>query len=527
MPKHPAHPKKYVNRIKKSYGESVENLPPHEHTGVPIEPDVKVNLERIWQELGKSDDLVIREIRFERSDQLAAAVIYIDGLSDSAIINSYIFDVLKYSLLGNGEQDGDAVNKTVLAEELLHGIGSIHTVPDMAGLYRNMLSGEAIILLQGSCEAYRADIRQWKGREVTESTNQTSVRGPRESFTETLRINTSLVRRKIKDPRLWLETISVGRVTKTDVTLMYLNGIAKRSVVDEARNRLRAIDIDGVLDGGYIEELIEDERFSLFPTIYNTELPDSVAGQLLEGKVAIMVDGTPNVLIVPSQLVAFFQSTEDYYQRWIYASLLRMLRFISVFISLLLPSMYIAITTFHRDMLPTSLLISLSAQREGVPFPAFVEALLMEITFEILREAGLRMPRAIGQAVSVVGTLVIGQAAVEAGIVSAAMVIVVSVTAISTFTLPAYSMSIPIRILRFLLMGMAASFGLFGIIMGLFVLLLHLCALRSFGEPFMAPFSPFGGSENRDSLVRLPRWFNFNRPSTAQPSNRIRLRKRS
>ncbi|RJE88478.1 spore germination protein [Paenibacillus sp. 1011MAR3C5] len=504
-----------------------------EFESVPIDPKVLANMNRIMQDLGDSDDVVIRDLRQEKSDAIAAAVVYIDGLSDSAVINSFISNLLSRSVQDAGYEEEARRRKEAhetdlasIAEELLFGMGSIRTVSQLADLYRNLLSGEAIILIDGAAYAYRADIRHWKGRDVTESTNQTSVRGPRESFTETLRVNTSLIRRKIKDPRLWLETIAIGRMTKTDVTLIYMNGIAKPSVIEEARKRLRAIDIDSVLDSGYLEELIEDGKYSLFPTVFNSELPDNVASQLLEGKVAIVVDGTPNVLLVPTQLVSFFQSTEDYYQRSVYASLLRILRFISVFISLLLPSLYIAITTFHREMLPASLLFSLAAQREGVPFPAFVEALVMELTFEILREAGLRMPRAIGQAVSVVGTLVIGQAAVEAGIVSAAMVIVVSVTAISTFTLPAYSMSIPVRILRFAFMGVAASFGLFGVIMGLFVLLLHLCALRSFGEPFMSPFSPFRAVELEDTLVRLPRWLMFKRPGTSEGTGSTRIRRR-
>ncbi|BFT72217.1 spore germination protein [Paenibacillus sp. P36] len=489
-----------------------------------INPIVEHNLERIQNDLGGSDDLVIREIRYDEHTEIAAAVVYIDGLSDTTAINNYIYDVLNHKLSVVTESEN--VNIDLLAKELLVGVGSIHTVTDMTSLFTNLLSGEAIIFLKDTDIAYRADVREWKGREVTESTNQTSVRGPRESFTETLRTNTALIRRKIKDPRLWLETISIGKITKTGVSIMYINGLAKPSVVDMVRTRLNAIEIDSILDSGYIEELIEDTKFSLFPTIYNSELPDNVASQLLEGKVAILVDGTPNLLLVPCQFVTFFQSAEDYYQRAAYASLLRLLRFGSVFISLLLPSLYIAITTFHRDMLPASLLIGLAAQREGVPFPAFVEALVMEITFEILREAGLRMPRAIGQAVSVVGTLVIGQAAVEAGIVSAAMVIVVSVTAISTFTLPAYSMSIPIRILRFVFMAIAASFGLFGIIMGVFVLLLHLCSLRSFGEPYMSPFSPYNQTDLEDTLVRLPRWLMFKRPETSLHSGSIRVRKR-
>lgn len=498
-----------------------------EYAAIPIEQEIECNLARIRLDLGESDDVVIREIRFEGAESATGAVVYIDGLSDATIINSYIFDVLERSLSGiYREEPANGEKKAALTKDLLLGIGSIHTVSEMGSLYKYMLSGEAVILIDGSEQSYCADIRQWKGRDVTESTNQTSVRGPRESFTETLRVNTSLIRRKIKDPRLRLETSSIGRITQTDVTVMYIKGIAKPSVIDLTRSRLKSIDIDSVLDSGYLEELIEDGKYSLFPTVYNSELPDNVAAQLLEGKVAILVDGTPNVLLVPTQFVTFFQSTEDYYQRAFYATLLRILRFTSVFISLLFPSLYIAVTTFHREMLPASLLISLAAQREGVPFPAFIEALIMELTFEILREAGLRMPRAIGQAVSVVGTLVIGQAAVEAGIVSAAMVIVVSITAISTFTLPAYSMTIPIRILRFLFMGAAASFGLFGIIMGMFVLILHMCALRSFGESYMSPFAPYRATDMEDTLVRLPRWLSFKRPTTSIGQGGRRLRKR-
>ncbi|QHT59696.1 spore germination protein [Paenibacillus lycopersici] len=498
-----------------------------EYAGIPVDGDVTQTITRIRKDLGASDDLAIRELRTDEAERPEAAVIYIEGLTDADAVNDYLSDLLWRSFKETAEAAGDEGARIASeARELLYGVGPVSEASDMAALYGYLLSGEAVVLLDGEARAFCVDICHWKGRDVTESTNQTSIRGPRESFTETLRTNTSLVRRKIKDPRLRLEKTIIGRSTQTHVVLLFIEGLAKPSVVEQARSRLGAIDIDGVLDSGYIEELIEDARYSLFPTIYNTELPDNVAAQLLEGKIAIMADGTPNVLIAPTQFMAFFQSAEDYYQRYHYASLLRLLRFMSLFISLLFPSFYIAITTFHRDMLPASLLISLAAQREGVPFPAFVEALVMEVTFEILREAGVRMPRAIGQAVSVVGTLVIGQAAVQAGIVSAAMVIVVSVTAISTFTLPAYSMSIPIRILRFAFMAIAASFGLFGICMGLFVLLLHLCALRSFGEAFMSPLAPFRDAGLEDTLVRLPRWLSFKRPATSAGDGSGRYRRR-
>ncbi|MFE4711057.1 spore germination protein [Paenibacillus sp. NPDC056722] len=501
-----------------------------EYAKIPIYTEIDSNTKRIRLDLGESDDVVIRMVCYEHTEKAAAAIIYVDGMSDSAIINQYLTDVLIGNMRGISLRNNEATKDhddgpALLARELLIGIGSIQTVTEFGSLYKSLLSGEAIIVLDGSDFAYCADIRQWKGREIGESSNQTSIRGPRESFNETLRTNTALVRRKIKDPRLWLETYAIGSATQTDVTMMYINGVAKPSVIEMTRSRLQSIEIDSILDSGYIEELIEDGKYSLFPTVYNTELPDNVAAQLLEGKVAILVDGTPNALLVPTQMITFFQSPEDYYQRSVYASLLRLLRFIGFFISLLFPSLYIAITTFHRDMLPAPLLISLAAQREGVPFPAFVEATIMEVTFEILREAGLRMPKATGQAVSVVGTLVIGQAAVEAGIVSAAMVIVVAVTAISTFTIPAYSMSIPIRILRFLFMIVAASFGLLGIFMAIFVLLLHLCALRSFGEPYLSPISPYREVEMQDSLLRMPRWLMFRRSETTVGRGKERLRK--
>ncbi|WP_241243122.1 spore germination protein [Paenibacillus whitsoniae] len=496
---------------------------------MPISPIIDINLERIQMDLGRSDDVVIREIRDVNTLDAAAAIVYMDGLSDAKIINTYIFDVLNHALAHIPATPSSTEDSSIerIAKDLLTGIGPVYACTHFSDIYRFLLSGEAILLFRGSHHAYRACIREWKSRDVMESNNQTAIRGPRESFTETLRINTALIRRKIKDPNLWFETITIGDTTKTDITIVHVNGLAKPSVLENVRIKLASIEIDGVLDSGYIEELIEDAPHSLFPTVYNSDLPDVVAAQLLEGKVGILVDGTPNMLLVPTQLVTFFQSPEDYYQRAFYSSLLRILRFASVFISLLLPASYIAITTFHRDMLPTSLLIGLAAQREGVPFPAFVEALVMEVTFEILREAGLRMPKAIGQAVSVVGTLVIGQAAVDAGIVSAAMVIVVAVTAISTFTLPSYSLSIPIRILRFAFMGVGASFGLFGIVMGLLVLLLHVCSLRSFGEPYMSPFSPYKRTEFEDALFRLPRWLTYKRPDTSLSAGRARLRKRS
>lgn len=319
-----------------------------------------------------------------------------------------------------------------------------------------------------------------------------------------------------------LEMKQIGTVTQTDVGIMYIKGIANDEIIKEVHTRLDRINIDGILETGYIEELIQDKFLTPFPTLFNTERPDVVAADLLEGRIAIFVDGSPFVLTVPVLFIQFFQAAEDYYQRADIAFLLRVLRFVSFFIALLLPSLYIAITTFHQEMLPTQLLISLASQREGIPFPAFVEALVMEVTFEILREAGVRMPRAIGQAVSIVGALVIGQAAVEAGIISAAMVIVVALTAIASFVFPAFSMAISVRILRFAFMMVAATFGLYGITVGLIALVLHLSSIRSFGVPYMSPFAPFVTADQKDANFRFPHWGLFSRPRFISQQNVIR-----
>jgi spore germination protein KA len=324
---------------------------------------------------------------------------------------------------------------------------------------------------------------------------------------------------------LLLKNRKIGRATQTNVSIMYIRGIADEKVIEEVNLRLARIDTDSILESGYIEEFIQDQPYTIFPTIQNTERPDVIAGSLLEGRVAILIDGTPHVLLVPSLFIQYLQAAEDYYQRADISTLIRTLRYFCLFIATLVPALYIALTTFHQEMLPTQLLISLAAQREGVPFPAFVEGLIMEATYEILREAGIRMPRAVGQAVSIVGTLVIGQAAVEAGIISATMIIVVSITAISSYVIPEFDMSIAIRITRFLFMGLAAVFGLFGIFVGIVALLLHLSSLRSFGVPYMAPVGPFILSNQKDVILRVPHPYMTTRPGIFSKLNVIRQRK--
>lgn len=402
-------------------------------------------------------------------------------------------------------------------------IGKLSEVSTIEQAGYSILEGSTILVVNGCLRAIVMDTTGGKTRAVEEPSSQTVIRGPKEGFTENLRTNTSLIRRIIKSPDIRFDYKMIGRQTRTNVAVVYMEGIAEEEIVKEVHRRLDKIDIDGVLESGYVEEFIQDRAFTPFPLLQNTERPDAASAALLEGQVLIMVSGTPFVLIGPATFAKFFQSSEDYYQRYDIATFLRIIRMASFFISMLLPSLYIAITTFHQEMLPTSLLISLAAQREGIPFPALLEAFLMEITFEILREAGVRMPRIIGPAISIVGALVLGQAAVQAGIISAAMVIVVSFTAIASFVIPAVNMGIAARLIRFLLMILAGTFGLFGIMSGLMVLLAHLCGLRSFGKPYMMPFSPFVPANMKDVLVRVPWWAMRKRPKNiANGGNSIR-----
>ncbi|MFD2116722.1 spore germination protein [Paenibacillus yanchengensis] len=486
------------------------------------------NIHDITTALGNSSDMRIRRILMENGDKtpIQAALIHFDGMINEQYLQRGLDYLLKVDMatlkidknLSELQQQLHALSYKMLP---IHTVKFVSTVRQAVNY---MLQGEVILLLDQHSSALALQMSQKSGRSVEEPSTETIIRGPREGFVEDIGVNTVLIRQRIRSDKLRIESTTIGRITQTKIEVIYLKNIADEKTVLEVHRRLNEIDIDGVLESGYIEEFIQDTVYTPFPTIFNTERPDVLTSELLEGRVAILVDGTPFALIVPAVFVHFFQAAEDYYHRSDISSLIRLLRFISFFIALFGPSVYIAITTFHQEMIPAPLLLSLSSQREGVPFPAFIEAFIMEIAFEILREAGVRMPRAIGQAVSIVGTLVIGTAAVDAGIVSAAMVIVVSITAISSFAFPAPEMSSTIRIIRFPMMILGASFGLFGILIGILILAFHLVGLRSFGIPYMSPFAPLAITDLKDTFIRLPIWFMRIRPKLINQKNKIRMK---
>lgn len=482
---------------------------------------LSTNLQMLQDDMAESSDVSIRHI----FNQFKMAVLVVEGIVNNDQINRDVLETLVKPGFGKPEKVADCLTPesmhTLLAQEALP-IGLVKEVTDIGGIFQHLFNGFTIILIDGCAKGLAANTPGGEQRNVEEPTSQTVIRGPKEGFTESLKTNLSLIRRRVKSPKLASRIQQIGRLTQTDVAVVYMDGIAQKEVVEEVFRRLSDIDTDSILESGYIEEYIQDSTYSPFPTLLNTERPDVAIAGILEGKIIIIVDGTPFVLLAPVTFARYFQSSEDYYLRHDISSFLRIIRFFSFFLSMLLPALYISITTFHQEMLPTPLLISLASQREGVPFPAFIEAILMELTFEVLREAGVRMPRAIGPAISIVGALVLGQAAVQAGLVSAAMVIVVSFTAISNFVIPYISLSISARLIRFAMMIMGGCFGLFGVMSGLMVLLIHLVGLRSFGVPYLTPLSPLKLAEMKDIFVRFPRWAMISRPSSVSSSGNLK-----
>ncbi|WP_216598077.1 spore germination protein [Propionispora sp. 2/2-37] len=463
--------------------------------------------------LDKSSDLVYRSFQVGNTPGL---LIFVDGLTDKRLINTDVLrpliqygkDVKPEEMLQNRDLKEILQNRVITSAQLSAGTMLGEAVD-------RILSGDVAIFLDGMEQVLFASLRSWDRRSVEEPQVDPVIRGPREGFTENLRTNTSMIRRRLKTSDLKMELLQVGRLSQTNVVIVYLAGIPDDALVEEVRRRIGRIEVDAILESGNIEELIEDDPASIFPQFAYTERPDKLASSLLEGQIGILVDNTPFALIAPQTFFQMMQAPDDYYERSTVMTFIRLIRFVFLFIALLLPALYIAVSTFHQGMIPTTLLFSMAASRENIPFPAFVEAMIMEIFFEGLREAGVRLPRPIGQTVSIVGALVIGQAAIQAGIVSAPMVITVSITGIASFIIPRFNQALAIRVLRFLLMILAGTLGLYGVFAGFLAILIHMASLRSFGVPYLSPVAPLEWRALKDVFIRVPWWAMITRPDFA------------
>ncbi|NLY42763.1 MAG: spore germination protein [Clostridiaceae bacterium] len=511
--------KKNKRETKNDDQEKDKNLPPEEQVSSNFSKNFDDNFNKFKAYLKDSDDIVFRQFTSFISN-IKCGVIFVDGMVDKSLIQLHIIQPIMWGGALLEEQKVQDVKKEQAAALIVERIISVAELKEAEDIDKAMLpllSGETILLIDGYDKAIVIGTRHLESRGVEEPPTEAVVRGPRDGFTETIRFNTALLRRRIRDPNFVMRNMTLGRRTKTNVVLCYIKGIAQPELVDKIEKKIKDIDTDDIHEAGQIEQYIEDNKLSPFPQIQNTERPDKAATALMEGRVVILVDGSPFALILPANLYQFFQSPEDYYERWIIGSLLRSLRWIGSLLATFAPALYIAVVSYHPEMLPTTLALSVAADRELVPFPAIIEALLMEITIELLREAGARLPKPIGQTIGIVGGIIIGDAAVRAGITSPSMVVVVSITAIASFIIPSYSVAIAFRVFRFFSMFLAGILGLYGVCIAFILINIHLVILKSFGVNYMAPVAPVQLRDWKDVILRLPIQYMKRRPEYINP----------
>ncbi|WP_251861585.1 spore germination protein [Clostridium sp. Marseille-Q2269] len=478
-----------------------------------IYTNINKNIQYIKELLEGNSDVVFRDFLIGNQK---AFMMYIDGMADKNLLNNYVMESLMLE-----------ADKSTNIKDIKNKILTVTDVSEQEKLSKAIdliLSGDTLLLIDGLHKAYVIATRLWPVRGVGEPDSETVIKGSRDGFTETIRFNTALVRRRIRDTRLKIKSQKLGVRSKTDVAIMYIEDIVNEDVLNNLYDKLETIKIDAILESGYVEHLIEDNKWSIFPTTKSTERPDVVASALYEGKVAILVDNSPFAIIIPATLPSLFQSPDDYYQRWIYSSIIRVIRLFSILVGMILPAMYVAVTSYHSEIIPSKLAYFIAASREGVPFPAYMEAIIMEVSLALLMESVVRLPKPVGSTIGIVGGLIIGQAAVSAGIVSPIMIIIISITAITSFTSPSYDVSSSLRIIRFLLIIAASLLGLYGVVLGLIILLVHLVKLKSFGIPYLSPVVNPSISDFKDMYIIAPIRFFKKRPDYMKTKDKIRQR---
>ncbi|MCX7884072.1 MAG: spore germination protein [Caloramator sp.] len=476
----------------------------------------------IFKNIFHSDDTVIfRSIKNQYDTNFKGCIIFISGMVNIESINSNIIEPLmrvNLKYIENSLVLNTLKNKVISSCEVFES----ETIDEIT---ISLFNGSTILLIEDSEKALVISTKGYVKRAIIEPDSERVIRGPREGFTEEILTNLSLVRRRIKTPNLKFEFIKIGKITKTKVCICYIDSIADNRIINELYKRLNDIDIDGILDSGYIQEIIKDSPFSPFKTIGSSERPDSITAKLLEGRIAVFVDGSPLVLTLPYVFIEYFQSNEDYYLNYYYASFNRILRVFGAFLSASVPAIYVALMTFHQELIPTPLLLSIATARQKVPFPTIFEVLGLLLIFEIVRETGSRLPATIGQTISIVGTLVIGQASVEARIISAPVIIIVALTGITELLIP--KLMSAMIIIRFILIILSSVLGLYGYIFGTIGIFIHLFSLRSFGVPYMLGYGSIKPQDIKDTFIRAPWWYMIMRPKLIAKKNFIRQSRKS
>jgi spore germination protein KA len=510
-----------TNNSNKSTNETQVNLPQANLVGgennlLNLSCDIEENMDWLRTKFSypQNKGLIIRSIvigpNFTKS-----TVVYMDGQVDPRLLYETVIDPL---LTAKFPEDLP-FSSDMFSDEILRN-GQIKSTFSLEVIVQEILNGAAVLIVNGLNEAITIDVRGREERGLESPKTENVILGSQVGFTEDLRTNLSLIRRRLNTPDLMVETGVVGTISRTEISVIYLKSIANPELVNEVRRRISAIKIDYIGDSGMIEQLIDDRPNSIYPGLLSTERPDRATTQIVDGYVCIMVNNSPFALIVPSQFPLFLQTAEDSYLRWQYTSFLRIIRTVGFFLSMYLPALFVAVADYHQDMIPTTLILAIASTRESIPLPVAAEAFLLESMFELIREAGVRIPSVIGPTIGIVGALILGQAAVQANIVSPIMVIITAATALASYTIPNYNMQFTTRILRFVFLACASFMGLVGIILLSLIMWTDWIATNHFGVPSFAPLTPHHPGEN--SLLRGPMYKQKTRPISVHPRKRFK-----
>lgn len=462
--------------------------------------DIKQNIQKIHEYLCQTEDFMIKKMIFNNKN---CTILFLDSMVKKEVIQTSVIGPIL-------ERKAGEIQNVVKATEMKFS-------SKISEVGSSLLEGFCTILLENDSIAKSVAVGEIAARSIEEPANERSIKSAHDGFVESLGTNILLLRRRIKSPQLKVKFFTLGKITNTKVSMIYVENLANKKIIEEVESRITSIEVDQLLSSGDIEEYIEDNPYSLFPQMLSTERPDRASSYIMEGKIILIVDGDPRILIVPITFFAFYQSPDDYNSRWQIATFFRFIRFLSFFISISLPGIYIAVVSFHSEALPMGLLYSIKVSLEYVPFPPIIEAFAMQIILELLKEASIRLPTPIAQTIGIVGGLIIGTAVVEANLVSNTMIVVIGLTAIASFVAPINEMGTSARLLGFPVMIAASLFGFFGIVLVLMLLVIHLCKLESFGMPYFAPFAPFNIADIKDTFVRLPIWKFNTRPTDSKP----------
>ncbi|BCN28812.1 spore germination protein [Anaeromicropila herbilytica] len=490
-----------------------------------ISTNLKENIDILEALFVECSDVIKRTLVIGNYNKVQIYMIYIDGMVNKELLEE---DTIKNLIFKMDDLPSDNQYEYIKEKGLRTAdIGELLT---MQNITQTILSGDTVLLIDGYDKAIKIASRFYPNRGVPETKTEVVVRGSKESFSEVLIINRSLIRRRIRDTKLKVKPIQVGVRSKTDISIMYIEDLVQEGLVDEIVNKINDYVIDGIFDSGMLEQLTESSWYSPFPQVQSTERPDKAASAILEGRVVVMVDCSPMVLLFPTTIVSFFQASDDYYNRWELASITRILRYIAAFFAIALPAFYISVINFQPEIIPTPLTLSLAAARDGVPFSVVIEVIVMEVAFELISEAGIRLPGPMGSTVGIVGGLIIGNSAVAANLVSPIIVIIVALTAICSFTIPNEAFAQAFRLNRYLLIILSAFLGFYGFLLGIMIIVTHLAGLKSFGIPYLIPFAVCEvdkNSETRDSILRFPTFALKERPAYANQKQKIKLRKKN